>query len=128
MVSPNPPRARPAHRSGNQRWRCSSVPNWKMGLAPRPTPASRVMASDWSTRAISSMATHRVRKSLPEPPYCSGNGRPNRPSSPICSTTSIGKRWSRSHSSAFGAISRSAKSRTTARNCSVSLGRSKSIP
>ena len=33
-VSPNPPRARPAHRSGSHRWRCSSVPNRKIGLAP----------------------------------------------------------------------------------------------
>ena len=27
-VRPNPPSARPAQRSGSQRWRCSSVPNW----------------------------------------------------------------------------------------------------
>ena len=33
-VSPKAPRARPAHRSGSQRWRCSSVPKWKIGLAP----------------------------------------------------------------------------------------------
>ena len=45
-VRPKPPRARPAHRSGSHRWRCSSVPNWKIGFAPRPTPASSVMASD----------------------------------------------------------------------------------
>ena len=59
-VRPKAPRARPATRSGSQRWRCSSVPNEKIGLAPRPTPADSVMPSDWSTRPISSMAMHSV--------------------------------------------------------------------
>ena len=27
------------------------MPNWKIGFAPRPTPASTVIAIDWSTRA-----------------------------------------------------------------------------
>ena len=62
-VRPKPPRARPAHRSGSHCWRCSSVPNTKIGLAPRPTPASSVIAIDWSTRPSSSMATHSVVKS-----------------------------------------------------------------
>ena len=43
-VRPKAPRARPAQRSGNQRCFCSSVPNEKIGLAPRPTPASSVIA------------------------------------------------------------------------------------
>ena len=81
-VSPNPPSVRPAHRSGSQRSCCSGVPNLWIGLAPRPTPASSVMASDWSARAISSMATHSPVRS-PPPPYGSGNGMPNSPSSPI---------------------------------------------
>ena len=41
-----------------------------------------MIAIDESTRATSSMATHSVVKSAPEPPYSTGNGRPNRPSSP----------------------------------------------
>ena len=126
-VRPKAPRARPAHRSESHRWRCSSLPNWKTGLAPRPTPASRVMAIDESTRASSSTAMQTVVKSEFEPPYSSGNGRPNRPSSPMASTVSTGKVWVRSHSSAKGAISRSAKSRTTLRNCSCSGERSRFI-
>ena len=54
-----------------------------------------------------------VRKSAPPPPYSSGNGRPNSPSLPIARTVSTGNTWSRSQASACGAISRSAKSRTT---------------
>ena len=38
------------------------------------------------------MAMHSVVRSAPPPPYSSGNGRPNSPSSPIASTMSTGKR------------------------------------
>ena len=82
-VSPNAPSARPAQRSGSQRCCCSGVPKAWIGLAPRPTPASRVMAIDWSTRASSSIATHSPVRSPPPPPTDSGNGMPNNPSSPI---------------------------------------------
>ena len=58
---------RPAHRSGSQRSCCSGVPNLWIGLAPRPTPASSVMAIDWSTRASSSIATHSPVRSPPPP-------------------------------------------------------------
>src|SRR5207253_6578112 len=78
------------------------------------------MAIEWSTRASSSMAMHSAVKSPPEPPYSSGNGSPNRPSLPIASTTWTGKWCSRSHASAYGAISDWAKSRTTARSASCS--------
>jgi len=126
-VSPNPANARPAHRSGSHSWRCASLPNAAMGPAPRPTAASSVIAIDESTRAISSMATHNVVKSEPEPPYSSGNGNPNTPRSPSARTTSTGNTCSRSHRSACGAISCSANSRTTARNASCSSERSRSI-
>ena len=92
---------------------------------PSPTAASRVMPIDWSTRPISSMATHRLVKSPSAPPYCSGAVSPNRPSEPIFCTTSTGKWWSRSHWAAWGAISFSAKSRTVRRNCSWSSDKSK---
>ena len=61
-----------------------------------------MIAIDESTRATSSMATHSVVKSAPEPPYSTGNGSPNRPSSPIAWTVSTGNSWSRSHRSACG--------------------------
>ena len=66
------------------------------------------------------MATHNVVRSAPPPPYSSGNGSPNSPSSPIWRITASGKVWSRSQSSACGAISALAKSRTTLRNSSCS--------
>ncbi len=66
------------------------MPYAAIGAAPSPTAASSVIAIDESTRATSSMATHNVVKSAPDPPYSSGNGRPNRPSSPIACTTSTG--------------------------------------
>ena len=71
---------------------------------PRPTAASRVMPIDWSTRPISSIATHRLVKSpsSPAPPYSSGAVRPISPSLPIFCTTSVGKWWSRSHCAACG--------------------------
>src|SRR4051812_35730531 len=72
------------------------------------------------------MARHSVVKSAPAPPYSSGNGRPNKPSSPMATTTSTGNVWSRSHASAWGAISRSAKSRTTFLKSSCSGVRSRS--
>jgi hypothetical protein len=45
-VSPKPASARPARRSGRSSSRCASFPNRKIGMAPRLTPASRVMAID----------------------------------------------------------------------------------
>ena len=92
---------------------------------PRPTAASSVIPIDWSTRPISSIATHRLVKSPSAPPYSSGAVSPNRPSWPILRTTSTGKWCSRSHSAARGAISFWAKSRTVRRNCSCSGDNSK---
>src|SRR4051812_48340288 len=71
------------------------------------------MAIDASTRPSSSTAIQNVVKSAFVPPYCSGKGRPKRPSSPIARTVSTGKVCVRSHSSAWGAISLSANARTT---------------
>ena len=45
-VRPNPASARPASRSGRCSSRCASVPKRKIGIAPRLTPASSVMAMD----------------------------------------------------------------------------------
>ncbi len=67
-VRANAAKARPASRSGSQRCFCSSVPKAKIGLAPSPTAASRVIASDESTLAISSTAMQKVRKSASLPP------------------------------------------------------------
>ena len=47
---------------------------------PRPTAASSVIPIDWSTRPISSIATHRLVKSPSAPPYSSGAVSPNSPS------------------------------------------------
>src|SRR6266511_3789910 len=98
-----------------------------MGLAPRPTPASNVMAIEESTRASSSTAMQNVRKSAPCPPYSSGNGRPNSPMVPICFTMSSGSSSTRSISSARGAMTSSANSRTARRNSCCSAVRSKSM-
>ena len=119
-VRPNPAIARPAARSGSQRCFCSSVPKVRIGLMPRPIPASSVTPIDWSTRPSSSIATQTDVKSPPLPPYSSGTASPNSPSSPIARTRSTGKWCSRSHCATCGAISRSAKSRTTLRNDSCS--------
>ncbi len=56
-VSPNAPRISPAHSRGSHSRFCSSVPNRCSGMAPSETPASRVMATEESTRASSSSAT-----------------------------------------------------------------------
>ena len=92
-VRPKPARVCPATRSGSQVCFCSSVPNVRIGLMPRPTAASSVMPIDWSTRPISSIATHRLVKSpsSPAPPNSSGAVRPNSPSLPIFCTVSTGK-------------------------------------
>ncbi len=75
-VSPKPARRRPATRSGSQRCFCSSVPKVRIGLMPRPTPASSVMPMDWSTRPSSSIATHRLVKSPPDPRAPRARGQP----------------------------------------------------
>ena len=67
-VNPKAASASPAHSGGSHRRRCSSVPKVKIGLAPRPTPAERVIAMDESTRPSSSTATQKVVKSAPDPP------------------------------------------------------------
>ena len=118
-VSPKPPSARPAHRSGSQRSCCSGVPNLWIGLAPRPTPASSVIASDWSTRASSSMATHSPVQ-VAAAAVRLGERDAEQPQLPHRWTVSTGNVWSRSHASACGSISASANSRTTARSASCS--------
>jgi hypothetical protein len=60
-VSPNAPRISPAQRPGSHCRFCASVPKRKIGIAPRPTPASRVMATEESTRASSSRARLSAR-------------------------------------------------------------------
>src|SRR6266508_1811885 len=97
-----------------------------MGLAPRPTAASSVIATDESTRASSSIARQNDRKSAPCPPYRSGNGSPKSPSSPICLTMSRGNSSAASISSARGATTSSAKRRTVRRNASCSSVSAKS--
>src|SRR3989442_10562782 len=68
-----------------------------------------------------------VRKSDPWPPYSSGNGSPNRPSSPICRAMSTGTSSVRLNSSARGAIPSSANARTALRKSFGSSVRSKSM-
>src|SRR6266508_348034 len=126
-VRPNDPRMSPRAIGTSHRCFCSSVPNSWIGLAPSPTPASSVMAIEESTRASSSMAMHRVRKSAPCPPYSSGNGSPNSPISPICFTMSMGSSPRSSISAARGATTSSANSRIAARKSSWSCVRSKSM-
>ena len=60
-VRPKPARCRPATRSGSHFCFCSSVPNLYTGMAPRETPASRVMATDWFTRPSCSRARPRAK-------------------------------------------------------------------
>ena len=60
-VRPKAPSRRPAHRAGSQCWRCSSVPNRKIGIVPSETLSSRVIATEESTRASSSRARHKVK-------------------------------------------------------------------
>ncbi len=60
-VRPNAPRISPAHSRGSHSRFCSSVPNRWIGMAPSETPASRVMATEESTRASSSSAMPRAR-------------------------------------------------------------------
>jgi hypothetical protein len=57
-VSPNAASASPEASIGSQRRFCSSVPNSKIGMAPSEMAASRVIATDESTRASSSSAMH----------------------------------------------------------------------
>ncbi len=60
-VRPNAPRTSPAHSRGSHSRFCSSVPKRWTGMAPSETPASRVMATEESTRASSSRAIPRAR-------------------------------------------------------------------
>src|SRR3954452_24850815 len=85
------------------------------------------MATDESTRVNSSTARAYASVSLPPPPYSSGNGMPMSPSSPSRRTISYGKRFSLSSSSATGATSPSAKSRTVRWMSRCSSVRSRSI-
>lgn len=60
-VRPNAPRISPEHIRGSHSRFCSSVPKRKTGIAPSETPASRVIATDESTRASSSSAMPSAR-------------------------------------------------------------------
>ena len=57
-VRPKAPSISPAASLGSHVALCSSVPKRRIGMAPRDTPASRVIAMDESTLASSSIATH----------------------------------------------------------------------
>ena len=65
----------------------------------RRLPAASVMPIDWSTRPSSSMATHRLVKSPPAPPYSSGTIGLSSPISPAARQISRGTIPSDSHSS-----------------------------
>ncbi len=95
---------------------------------PREVCAHSVIATDESTRVSSSTAIAYASESPPAPPYSSGNGMPISPSSPSCLTIAYGNAFVRSSSSATGATSPSAKSRTVRRISSWSSERSKSMP
>ena len=60
-VRPKPASAAPESRSGSSSAFCSSLPKRKIGIAPRLTPASRVIAIDWSTRASASIARQSAK-------------------------------------------------------------------
>src|SRR5438105_1621142 len=104
----------PAAMSGMKRLRSSSLPKRNRCEVPRPLCDATVNARDPSQRAISSTTQATDSVSSAEPPSSSGTLIPSRPSSPMCSTTSLGKRSSRSHSCACGFTSRTQKSRTVA--------------
>ena len=60
-VSPKAPSTVPAHSRGSHSRFCSSVPNRKIGMAPSETAASRVIATEESTRASSSSAMQSAK-------------------------------------------------------------------
>ena len=60
-VSPNAPSAFPVASRGSQRAFCSGVPNRSIGMAPSETAASRVIATEESTRASSSNAMQSAK-------------------------------------------------------------------
>ncbi len=60
-VRPNAPRISPEQSRGSHCRFCSSVPKRCTGIAPSETPASRVIATDESTRASSSRAMPRAK-------------------------------------------------------------------
>ena len=92
---------------------------------PSEVCAHSVMATLESTRVSSSTAIAYCSDVPPAPPTSSGNGIPIQPSSPIASTSAYGNALVRSSSSATGATSCSAKSRTVRWSRRVSSGRSK---
>src|SRR3954454_16853554 len=85
------------------------------------------MATDESARVSSSTAIAYCSEVPPAPPTSSGNGMPIHPSSPIFATSSYGNALVRSSSSATGATSAVAKSRTVRCSSWVSSSRSKSM-
>ena len=126
-VSANDAIVSPAASAGSQRSFCASDPNREIMAPPSPTAADSVIATDWSTRPSSSSAMHVITLPASAPPYAAGNGRPNSPRSAIARTSSSGKACRSSRSPAPGAITSSAKARTTVRNARCSSVRSKSI-
>ena len=60
-VSPKPASAVPSSSGGSSSACCSGVPKRNTGMAPRLTPASSVIAIDWSTRASASIARQSAK-------------------------------------------------------------------
>ena len=79
---------------------------------PSEVCAHIVIATELSMRVSSSIAIAYWSVVPPAPPTSSGNGIPIQPSSPILATSSYGNAFVRSSSSATGATSERAKSRT----------------
>ena len=60
-VRPKAPRAAPLASRGTHCSFCAWVPKRYTGMAPSETPASSVIATDWSTRASSSSTRHSAK-------------------------------------------------------------------
>src|ERR1017187_239137 len=91
-----------------------------MWFEQRDVCAATMIPTEPSTRASSSMAVTYSTYPIPAPPYSGGKIVPIRPSFPSSLIVASGNSQASSHFMTFGAISRSANSRTLFLRCSCS--------
>ena len=115
-VRPKPPITCPLATGVRYFSFCSPVPQRWIGVPHSDVCAPIVIEWLASTLASSSDTITEAMRSIPAPPYSSGHGMPNRPSSAILAALAHGNSSRSSSSAATGAISASANSRTMSRS------------
>src|SRR5436190_5433715 len=119
-VNPQAPMNSPVASLGRYFFFCASLAARKIWFEHSEVCAATMIPTEPSTRESSSMAVTYSTYPMPAPPSSAGKTTPSIPSLPSSLIVESGKSPASSHFRTFGAISRSANSRTLFLSCNCS--------